>query len=524
MSVDILDMRPFRPNDQAIDVALPVLAIECEATPPLENFLDAYEETVLKLVSLGLSAHGISRTLNTTESLIEEILNHLEAKNYAERKPGRPWRLTEDGQKYLTGFIPERASAESQYGYMFINAIKKEVLPYFHLGNIGQISLFRGNPLPLKITVRGDQKQTFAPVPVKPAKLRKAYKAYIRNLNQLKKYDDDEISREEAVDLFADLESFDEEIEDVQEEAFKNPADSKPLKSNMFIRALNKKPENLYLRMRIVIDPGYPGGYRAESPFDFQEIDNIFFLKQMQWLEQADNAFLGEKVMRDFLHNEIRKLSPSYKDSSKDFQVFVLEKMPLLKIFRSKFSYVYEDMERIFSLIQRQNSPLEEENIVNNLARCVVEGMFNSFFRSIKQEKLFQIQQTAFDHVSTYGHDEYKRFICENVGLNADVLRWINVKYLRTILGRLNNTYGNSIVEKFVNMLVIEYHLSNAQIHKFLLQPNINQKYDRIEKLNQIRKKVSHDTDDRFKNEDYEFYISNVFNLINDLLDAFRED
>ena len=74
MSIDILNMGRFDTNDQAIDIALPVLAIECEATPPLENFLDAYEETVLKLVSLGLSTNGISKTLNATESLVEEIL------------------------------------------------------------------------------------------------------------------------------------------------------------------------------------------------------------------------------------------------------------------------------------------------------------------------------------------------------------------------------------------------------------------------------------------------------------------
>lgn len=76
MSVDILSMRRFDANDQAIDIALPVLAIECEATPPLERFLDAYEETVLKLVSLGLSTGGISKTLNATESLVEEIIRN----------------------------------------------------------------------------------------------------------------------------------------------------------------------------------------------------------------------------------------------------------------------------------------------------------------------------------------------------------------------------------------------------------------------------------------------------------------
>lgn len=45
-----------------------------------------------------------------------------------------------------------------------------------------------------------------------------------------------------------------------------------------------------------------------------------------------------------------------------------------------------------------------------------------------------------------------------------------------------------------------------------------------IDKLNRIRRKVSHDTDDRFTNDDYKFYMANVFNMINDLLEAFRED
>ena len=82
--------------------------------------------------------------------------------------------------------------------------------------------------------------------------------------------------------------------------------------------------------------------------------------------------------------------------------------------------------------------------------------------------------------------------------------------------------YGNSIMEKFINMLVIEYHLNEAQLHRFLIQENISQKYSLIDKLNRIRRKVSHDTDDRFSNEDYEFYMANVFGLVNGLLDGFR--
>lgn len=526
MSIDILNMGRFDTNDQAIDIALPVLAIECEATPPLENFLDAYEETVLKLVSLKLSTNGISKTLNATESLVEEILTHLELKEYVEREIGKPWRLTEDGEKYLNGSIKERASEESQYGYMFINAIKKEVLPYFYLGDVGKISLFRGETLPLKLTLEGDEALTFAPIGIKHSKLKKAYKSYFRNLKIIDEYDEGEISLEEAVDLFADLESFDEEVEEADENTEKMlPANrTDTLKGNMFIRALKKKPTKLYLRMRIIIDPSYPGGYKAESPFDFGGVDNNYFLRQMQWLEQSENAFIDGEKMQDFLHREICKLSPSYKSSAKDFQVFVLEKIPRLKLYRSRFPYIYEDMERIYALIQRQDSLLEKENIVNNLARCVVEGLFNTYFRSVGQSRLDQIQQKAFDDVKTYGYVAYKKRICRNVHLDEDTLHWVSSKYLNTILGRMNNTYGNSIMEKLINMLVIEYHLSDIKMHRFLSQQNIIQKYSLIDKLNRIRRKVSHDTDDRFTNEDYEFYRANVFGLINSMLEAFEED
>lgn len=522
MSIDILNMGRYNEDAQAIDVALPVLAVECEATPPMQNYLDAYEETVLKLVSLGLSTHGISQTLNATESLVEEILSQLEIKTYTVREIGKPWKLTDDGQKYLDGTIKERASSESQYGYMFVNAIKKEVLPFFYQGDVGLISLFRGDSLPLRMTLEGDEDKTFESPVIKQSALKKAYKSYFRNLETVKELEDGDITKEEAVDIFADLESFDEETE--ESDTTDTDGKSTSLKGNMFIRALKKPPKKLYLRMRIIIDPCYPGGYRAESPFDLGGIDNGYFLRQIQWFEQSGSTCLDGEDFQKFLNREICKLSPSYKTSKKDFQVFVMERLPLLKIFRSRFPYIYEDMERIYSLMQRQGSLLEKENIVNNIARSVVEGLFNAYFRNIDQAKLDQIQQKAFDDIHTYGYVIYKKRICSNAGLPEDTLHWIKERYLSTVLGRLNNTYGNSIVEKFINMLVIEYHLSSLHIKRFLNQPDIKDKYDMIDKLNRIRKKVSHDTDDRFTNNDYDFYMANVFGMINNLLEAFRED
>ena len=40
MSADIFHMNGFESNDRAIDIAIPTIAIECEATPPLANYLD----------------------------------------------------------------------------------------------------------------------------------------------------------------------------------------------------------------------------------------------------------------------------------------------------------------------------------------------------------------------------------------------------------------------------------------------------------------------------------------------------
>ena len=257
---------------------------------------------------------------------------------------------------------------------------------------------------------------------MKQSKLRKAYKSYFKNLQVRKDLDEGMITKEEAIDIFADLDSFDEaEEEETLNECSETNSDS--LKSNMFIRPLKKAPEKLYLRMRIIIDPSYPGGYRAESPFNFEGIDNNFFLRQIQWLEQSENAYIDGEILQDFLYREICKLSPSYKTSEKDFKVFVLERIPLLSLSRSKLPFIYEDMERIYSLMRRQNCLLEKENIVNNLGRCVVEGLFNTYFRAIDLSKLSQIKQKAIDEVSTYGHVTYKKRLCRASKLDEDTLK-----------------------------------------------------------------------------------------------------
>ena len=521
MNIDILNLAKHAKNDRAIDVALPVLAIECEATPPLENYLDAYEETVLKLLAIGLSSRGIASTLNATESLVEEILESLDLKRYAEKKPGEPWKLTEAGSKYLDGSVEERESDNSKFGYMFVNAIKKDVLPFFYEGDLSQAPLFIGKQLPMKLTLDGSEEKTFVAYAPKKSSLKSAFKKFYKNSGTAKQYADGDISLDEAVDLFEDLDSFDEvDDSEIVEESV--DAAETNLSGNMFIRALNCPPKFAYLTMRIILDPAYPGGYRVESPFDLNGIDNSYYLRQIQWLAASGSASIGTDNLDSFLNREIRQLSPSFKSSDKDFSVFVLEKMPLLKLYRNRFSRIYDDMARTYALMQRQNSLLEIENIVSNISRYVLESLFNEFFRGIKSETLANVSKTAIDDLKWYKSKSFKEMVLKNTALNQSQIYWSD-EYTESVLWRLKRTKGNSIVEKFINVIVLNYYIGTKETKALLSSKNVQKLYDLTDKLNKVRRKVSHDTDDPFEAKDYEFYMANVFTLINGLLEAYRE-
>ncbi len=521
MNIDILNLVRRQNNERAIDIALPVLAIECEVTPPLENDLDAYEETVLKLVAIGLSTRGIASTLNATESLIEEILESLDLKQYAKKKPGEPWKLTEDGSKYLDGSIEERVSENSKFGYMFISAIKKEILPYFYEGDLNQVSLFKGK-LPNKLTLNGSEEKTFTPYTPKKSSLRQAFKKYYKNFGTAKQYADGEITFNNAVDLFEELGAFDEVDDTEIPEESNVPISENGLSGNMVVRALNSPPKYVYLTMRIILDPAYPGGYKAESPFDLNGIDSSYYLRQIQWLTASGNTSIGEESLDAFLTREIRHLSPSFNNTDKDFSVFVLEKMPLLKLYRDRFSRIYDDMARTYALMQSQNSLLEKENLVSDLSRHVLESLFNEFFRKVKNDTLDNVSKKSIDDLKWYKSKDFKQMVIKNTALDQGRIYWA-AEYMGNVLGRLKSTRGNSIVEKFINVIVLNYYIGTPETKAFLSANDTQKMYDLTEKLNKIRRKVSHDTDDRFETEDYEFYMANVFTLINGLLEAYKE-
>jgi len=517
---DILYMGKFKKHDHVISVAFPVVAIECEATPPQENYLDAYQETVLKLVSIGLPPRVIASSLNATESLVEELLESLEIKEYAKKETGKPWRITEDGEKYLHGNISERETKNTQYGYMFINAIKREVLPFFYQGDINQVPLFRGESLPVKITMNGSEESTFSEVAIRRSSLRDAFKRYYKNADIARQHSEGEITIEEAIDLFEGLESFDEEEIETLEDVEKH--EQTVLDRNMFIRALHRPQKFAYLTMQLIIDPQCPGGYKVESPFDFNGIDNIYFLRQIQWLAASGNTFIGDEDINSFLTREIRKLSPSYSAAEKDFSVFVLEKSPLLKIQRDRFVTAYDDLGRIYSLMQRQSSLIDKENIVNNLSRYILENIMNEFFKGYRSQTLSDVMDKAVADLDYLRLHPYVEQILRKTALDPQMVSW-SPKYLKDAIRRLKSTRGNSIVEKFINVIILNYYCGTAETNALMKNPRVQSLYNLADRLNQIRRKVSHDTESRFSSKDYDFYISNVFTLINGLLEAFRE-
>lgn len=530
MNTEFLRMRRFNRNARTVNIALPVFAIECEATPPIENELDAYEEAVLKFISIGLSTDGIAHTLNASKSLVEEILDSLENRKLVSKERGKAWALTELGQKRIDGIVEEVASQNAQYGFMFVNAIKKEVLPYFYQGDLNQIQQWIDRPYPSKLTISGDEGKTFGNLHVKKADLQKAYRNYLLCMKVAMQYKEGEQSREEAENLLEDVDSVDEieglesfdEIEDIPTPAInKNKHGDQP-ESNRFIRRLNCKPQQVYLTMRLIIDPTVPSGYQVESPFDLDGIDDRYFRQQIQWLASRGTTFIEKEPLNDFLTREIKKLCPQYAMNETDYNVFLLERLHLLKACRNKYPDVYDDMARIYSLMQRQNSLIEKENIVSDIARYIVEKLFNGFFRSRSRNELRSVAGQARQDITVYGYRTFIENILKKTTLDSAKVSW-RQKYLSSTIDRLESTHGNSIVEKCINLVVLNYYSPTDETERFVCAPKAGSLYKLIEQLNEIRKKVSHDTKERFAEEDYNFYIAHVFELVNKLLEANQE-
>lgn len=526
MKVEILNLRNFEEKKDAIDVAFPILAYECEASPPADKYLDAYEEAILKFVSIGLGATGISKALNCTEGLVEIVLLNLSDKRrFIHREKGSPWTLTEEGKKYLDQGEVDVEQNKSEFGYMFVSAVRHNVFPYFYKGSIEKASSFRGAKLPFKLTSECDEEKTFEAIKVKKARLREAYLEFVRHDEIVVEFDEGNLSIDEAKDLFEDLESFDEELDDAFEtEEVESEKDNLKISKGLYIRALDKAPKKFYLRMQVIIDPHVPGGFRVESPLPLNNIDENYFIQQIQWMRKAGKTYVDESNLDEFMIKEIQKIAPKYTINEKNFAVYVLEKTPLLSIHKTKYANIYDDFSRVYDQLTIQSSMLDKENIVNNLYKYVLEKLFNKYISVFTESQLNSIQKNAFSTLRTKGLDDYYDALVVGTRLKGTDIPWRGYKHLNTVINRLTFTKGNSICEKFVNCLVVNYHLGSDAIKRLLGRDDIKDIVVLIDRLNQVRKKVTHDTDDEFTEKDYSYFISNVYDLVNAILESFEEE
>lgn len=524
MSIDILNLKRFEESENAINVALPVWVIECEATPPLGNHLDAYETAALKLVGIGLSVSGIANTLNATESLVEDILSNLESKEFVLKERGMPWQLTERGNDFLNGNVQEKESDHSVFGLMFVNAIRKNVFPFFLEGDVDQISLFNGEYLPEKITFQNNEVKTFDELKVDRHKLRKAFRNYWKNKELVADVDEGVIEIEDAISMFEGLDSLDEELDSFDQDP-KPLADKGKLRGNMFIRALNREYHKRYLHMQIVIDPRVPGGYKIESPFDQSDVDARYFLREVQWLSASGEVFVGDTSLNELLTDEIRKIIPHFDKDINDFEVFILGKVYRLYALREEihFKEIYKDFSDIYPIIISDKSLLDMEHIVADICRYVIEPIYNFYFKGIPGWRLREIRKDAQDEIKY--NTEFVRRLLDDLGIDTNKINWKN-KFVSNAVGRLPSTKGNSAVEKLINIIILNYYLGRRNT-KVLLSKDAERLAELTESINNIRKKVSHDKNDSqgtFSKSDYTFFMDNVFDLINILLEPFGEE
>jgi hypothetical protein len=524
MSIEIINLRNFKntDNDRVVDIAFPVLAFECEVSVPIEKEIDAYQEAILKLISIGLTKSNIQKTLNITESLCGSILNNLEIRNYIE-VTSNGYTLTAKAEKYMNELVINDPDTESKFGFILTSAIKKEPLWYFHEGDIYNIPRSDSKLVERKLTIENKEGKTFESADIQGWRLDKAFSLYCR-ITEIQEKKNNTLD-EEILDLFAGIEA------DLSEADYQN--DSKELTDNdkgrkntvsrnLKIRKLKSKPKELYLQMRIVIDASTPGGFSVESPFDFDGYDDVLFLRQIQWIiNPVHNVYFGKVKFSEFMSKEIHKLLPKISENvNKD--VYIMNKLPILYTEKDKYTRVFEDIGMIIDLMQQKNlTSLTKENIVRSFNKNLIEYLMGRLFRTVPEEDRRKISTLAYNEYKHTGNMT-ERF-AKVIGVDRNVLPQ-NTNVVYEAIKKINITNGYSIYEKLLNLIVYQYYQSSPQIRKFFQIEGIGDYINIVYKLNGIRNSAIHSTDSPFTNQDYEYYIEHIFDVANRLLESLKEE
>jgi hypothetical protein len=535
VKIETLNLRNFRDKNSgnAIDAAFPVLAYECEVSVPVEKKTDAYEEAVLKFISIGLSDKSIGKTLNITESLRKHIFSSLEGRGYIEQF-ANSYKLTEKAENALNGIEADDTETESKFGYIFVSAIKKEPLWYFHEGDIFNIPRSdKGlTEKEKQITKKEkDENKSSEDFGIPDWRIEKAFSTYcriVKMMENLEKKDKGARSEEKAADLFAGIELDLSEADYLEDDDTKDNTAEKPsITSKKFkVRKLKGDPQKLYLQIRIIFDPSIPGGYWVESPFDFKGNDNELFLRQIQWMSNQKDVFIGDERFSQFLNNEVNKLLPG-RISEADSGVIITNKLPILNAEKYRYKKIYDDTSEAIRLMQQKNMPLlAKENITGSFSRKLIEPLMNQLFRTVLEESRKKTSERAFRDFTCKGDSQEKlkrqqdmtdKF-AKNIKVDRDVLPSENKIF--AAIKRLKHTFGNSIYEKLLNLIVFQFYQPSQQIRRFFQSDGIEEYIKTVERLNDIRNSASHAQDKSFTDADYEYYTNHVFDVANRLLEA----
>lgn len=536
MSADVLVFSEGRDDEQrqSYNVLLPVYAVECEARPPMETELDAYEEAVLKFLNIDLPPASIRNAINVTPGMLDTIFAQLAQSGYAERKKKVAWQITEAGQKYLKNEpTEEQVSKNSEYGYMFVSALRKDILCYFHKGPIDKILVRQSTQKDLVLKRNGNEQETFTGIAVSSRQLGRVYAEW-RKLDERLAVNDRSEQRKEIVEesriiaeqLFADLESYDEVDETLLPERVDTPpndfinedfGEDKDDRKR-YIRKLETPSKRFYIQIRLLFDPAKLNGYDTESPFTWLGgIDSPWFLRQIQWMARSEGITLDNIPLREFLERECVKFGGTAPLKEKDVSVHMLQVIPRLKYHREKFPSLYNIYPELYSLQQRASSLLEKESAVTQFCTKLLEPLFNMIFKAVPENTLHRIRgQIRRDDQAGDAN-----LVCQRIesatGISMTAFGW-NVGMVMTAIGRLERTHGNSTLEKAINLLTLYAYAPSPDIRRYVEAEGLSNHLMKVGQLNDIRRSVSHDTNHRFNERDYDQFMQLVYPIADRLL------
>ena len=543
MHIEILNLGNFLKNISSgsmIDIAFPMLAFECEVSIPVEKEIDVYEEAILKFISIGLSKNSIRATLNITDSLCGSIFANLEGRGYITQTSGNNYVLSPKAENFLNDTEIINPEEGKKFGYMFISSIKKEVLWCFREGDIFNIHRADSQLLDYKLTKDKNESKTFDLFEPPRNKIEKAFSTFCRIQEMLEKREKGEISVEEGIELFADLEAdlietdYSDDSTDMKVNSIdKNAGMSSAASGKYKVRRLKTSLKRLFLQMRIIIDPSVPGGFSVESPFDFNGNDNEIFLRQIQWMmNPVHDVYIGQEKFSQFMNGEINKLLPigAYNDISPD--VFIRNELPILDKEKDKYANIYQNTFFIVKSMQKKNlNIMDKENIVGSFARKLIEPLMRRLFKTVPEKEIEAIGRWALRDFTERNDREAEKlkqskmvkYFSEIIKVDRDVLPSDEVIF--SAVKRLKHNLGNSIQEKLINLLVVRYYFHAQQIRQFFLYDGTADYIKIIAELNRIRNTVSHDdTGKPFTDEDYMYFSVKVFYAANRLLEALKKE